>query len=229
MPTELGRSLGVPGACLLSAAFFLAPTLLSAEDANGVAKAVSFGNGRKDIPLVVQDDTVDEGVCEVLELASPALRVARVVRQARLKSRDADPADVAAAARPTLSVLYGREPSRTRSTIIVRASSNVGAGPSIPPPVPCPEDRKPLNLVLVARSGETLEPIQAPTLVNKHWKQGLASGTVFGAIAEFDLAKALTLANGKDLEVRVLYEKGNPSAFRFTSRQLADLTPAWAR
>jgi hypothetical protein len=216
MPTDCERSLGVSGACLLSVALFLVSTLSRAEDTNGVAKAVAFGNGRKDLPLVVQDDAVGEGVCEVLELASPALRVARVVRQARLKSRDADPADVAVAARPTLSVLYDREPSRTGSKIIVTVSSSVGSGPSIPPPVPCPEDRKPLDLVLVARSGEKLEPIQAPTPVSKHWKQGLASGTVLGAIAEFDLARALTLAGGKGLEVRVLYEQGNPSVFRFT-------------
>jgi hypothetical protein len=211
----------------------LAPVLVTAganaQETPIVEKAIAFGTGRGDIPLVIQDDSVGQGTCETVELASPALRVARVSRRASLKSQEADRSDLATAARPTLSVLYGRELFRSASRVVVISRRNVGSGPATPTPIPCPEDRKPSRIVLAGRSGETLEPIQDITIVEKQWKRGLASGTVFGGIAEFDLASALALAGGKDLEIRVMYADGKPSAFRFSSKQLRDLTPSWAR
>ena len=193
-------------------------------------KAVTFGSGRGDIPLLTEDDAVAAGTCETVELASPALRVARVARKAIAEGRPVDREAVSNAARSTLSVLYNRLPFRTEGQRWDPRPGGILTPPGAPAPVPCVEERRPERLLLAGASGGPLDAIRATEVHERGWtgKRG-ASGVTLGATAEFDLEPALALGGGKWLEVRVTYAEGPPSTFRFSSKQVKSLTPSWAR
>jgi hypothetical protein len=190
-------------------------------------KAVAVGSKRGDLPLVAQDDSVNTGMCEMVELASPPLRVARVASRASTEGHAVDPAAVERAARPTLSVLYSRRPFRAEGGVRI-VSRDFLKAPDASAPTPCVEDRRPERVVLVSKSGEILSPLAPIGVIESQWRTNPGSRTTYGATAEFDLDRALALG-AKGLEVLIEYLEGNPSVYRFSAKQLKDLTPSWAR